>query len=260
MIKIFKNIPSLKQSIIQATNESALYNRKITSSNEIIYDYIENNINELFFGAQNDKFNYNIDKENNILNIDLYRISRGLDINNEMLSKFSGSIQKIVLNFFNNNNIFFTGRRVNIGKLKDINIDLNYKVSISGSQISIFYDGFDKIENCNINITPDKISNQNNNKFQYHFDNEKFNLFKDTKGLENFLDSILFKNNIINSKGSFLIFELDDSDKKYKDLENMVESIGYDNYIDYLNKNILKNKYKVESIKFFASKLIIKLF
>lgn len=52
---------------------------------------------------------------------------------------------------------------------------------------------------------------------------------------------------------------MDNSNKKYKDLKNNMESIGYDNYMNYLNKNILKNKYKVESIKFSENQIILKI-
>ena len=250
----------IKLKNIRYILENTLVARKTQSKESIIYDYIEQNINELFFNTQNDKFNYNIDKENNILNIDLYMISRALNINNEMLLKFSVLYKKIVFNFFDNNDIFFTDLRVNhINILSDLNMDLNYKVNISTSDIIIHFDGFNKIENCNIIITPDKISNQNNNKFQYHFDNFKFNLFKDIKSFENFLDSILFKNNIISGKNNNLIFELDNSNKKYKGLKNNMESIGYNNYMDYLNKNIFKNKYKVGSIKFSENQIILKI-
>lgn len=248
----------IKLKNIRNILENPLVARKTQSKESIIYDYIEQNINELFFNSKNINFKYDIDKENGILNIHLYMVGRSVELNNEYLVKFS-SLNKIIFNLYDNYTLFFINRGINhTNILSDLNIDLNYKFSISDTQISIFYDGLDKIKNCNINITPDKI-NQNNNEFLYNFDNFKFNLFNDIKSFENFLDSILFKNNIISSKNNNLILELDNSNKKYKDLKNNMESIGYDNYMDYLNKNILKNKYKLESIKFSENHIILKI-
>ena len=249
----------IKINNIRNILENTLVARKIQSKDSIIYDYIEQNIDKLFFNSKNINFKYDIDKENNILNIHIYMVGRYVELNNEYLIKFS-SLNKIIFNLYDNYTLFFISRRVNhTNILSNLNIDLNYKFDLLDSNISIFYDGFNKIENCNIMITSDKISNQNNNKFSYNFDNFKFNLFKDIKGLENFLDSILFKNNIITGKKIKNVFNLDNSNKKYINLKNKIESIGYDNYMNYLNKNIFKNKYKAESIKITENQLILKI-
>ena len=251
-------LSSIRNSII-STNKSSLYSRKIQSKDSIIYDYIEQNIDKLFFNSKNINFKYDIDKENSILNIHIYMAGVLVELNNEYLIKFS-SLNKIIFNLYDNYILFFINRGVNhTNILSDLNIDLNYKADILDSDISIFYDGFNKIQNCNIMVTPDKISNQNNNKFSYNFDNFKFNLFKDIKSFEIFLDSILFKNNIITGKKIKNVFNLDNSNKKYINLKNKIESIGYDNYINYLNKNIFKNKYKTESIKITENQLILKI-
>ena len=252
---IYKNKINILPSIRNSIKESTLYSRKIKTSNNLISDYIKDNINKIFTNPEvNINYNYNPDK--NTLDFDLKEVSKYIEIDLELLSDISDKLKcdiknPIKLHFYHNPNIYFiNNNKNNKDYIKNLFLDIVFDKNISSNVSLYFNQGTGNLMNSNI-----KVTKNNKNLITYHFECPNFEYFTNLTELEKYLKDSVFNNpgSIIDNNNSnnfvLLRFRLNEYDRRYEKFIESLESINdIKKYQNYFLKNISLDKYNIEII------------
>ena len=244
MIKIFKNIPSLKQSLIQASNESALYNRKTKNLVDIENDYWIYTLPKFIYDFKEKSINYNFNTDNNNLNIDL-EYSK-LDLNIQVLSKLftHKNLDKLNINFLQENlSNLINFSNVNSGTpIKKLNIEVNNK---SWNDLKIQFKEFTNFKDNKFILKNEVISTGT---FVLQFEKNKGYFFKNREEfINNFLKDIFGKpDNLYIKKGDklkILIYNFELNSEVYSFLVKDLVDNGNTDYRGVI-KDITGGKYQ----------------
>lgn len=250
-------LPSIKSSIKNnIIKESSLYTRSIKNSNNLISDYINDNINKIFTNPEGN-IDYSYDPDKNTLDFDLKEVSKYIEMDLDLLSDISDKLKcdiknPIKLHFYHNPNIYFINEN-NTHYIGNLFLDIIFEKNIF-SNISLYFNqGTGNFRNSNINITK-----SNKNMVTYHFESEDFDYFTNLTELEKYLKDSIFNNprtivDINNNQGvgNFILlrFRLNEYDKRYEKFIESLESVNdIKKYQSYFLKNISSSKYNIEII------------
>lgn len=252
---IYKNkiniLPHLTDLLL---NESSLYSRKIKTSNNLISDYIKDNINKIFTNPKS-VIEYNYDSDKNTLDFDLKEVSKYIEMDLGLLSDISDKLKcdiknPIKLHFYHNPNIYFiNNNKNNKDYIKNLFLDIVFDKNISSNVSLYFNQGTGNLKNSNI-----KVNKNNKNLITYHFECPDFEYFTNLTELEKYLRDSIFNNPgsiIDNNSNNFVLlrFRLNEYDRQYEKFIESLESINdIKKYQNYFLNNISFGKYNIEII------------
>lgn len=246
-------------SIKNYLTEASLYSRSIKTSDNLISDYIKDNMDKIFTDPEG-AIKYNYDPDKNTLDFDSKETSKYIEMDLGILSDISDKLKcdiknPIRLHFYHNPNIYFGNERTSkTGFIENLFLDIVFEKNLSSNVGIYFKSGTGNFRNSNIQVTK-----PNKNKTSYHFDNNKFELFRNQKELEKYLKDSIFNNpgSIVqnNHSGQFIMlkFEMNEFNKYYDSLEEELMSMdGSEDSLKEYQKHFLKNvssgKYNIEII------------
>lgn len=250
-------------SIKNYLTESSLYSRSIKNSNNLISDYIKDNIDKIFTDPEG-AIEYNYDPDKNTLDFDLKETSKYIEMDLGLLSDISKKLEcdiknPIKFHFYHNPNIYFINEnKNNTGYIENLFLDIVFEKTVLSGVNLYFNQEAGNFRNSNINITKN-----NKIKATYQFESDGFNYFTNLTELEKYLKDSIFNNpgciidNNHNNNFVLLRFRLNEFDKKYDGFIESIDNLykGNDkkskiikNYQSYFLKNISSGKYNIEII------------